>query len=301
MNNNLKNQNQPNKLLALLVIVLILSVAGNIYQFFNNKQTIVRVIERERERTDSVVILKMELEEEIKLVTEELEKYKGISAEMDALLEEAYQKIEDQKKQIARLIDTKQDYEVLKMRYADLQNLKNDYLIQIERLVEENKKLKFENTELSVAVRQLKDERTDLTQKVETAATLKIQDLRIGFFKTKANGKAVEVDKAKKGDRLQMDIVIPENKLATVGERDVYVRVLNPAGYVVADVSEAIKKFKTKSGTELNYTKSYKINYEGKRFETSFIWDNEVFSEGTYRIEIYIDGELAGNGSIVLK
>jgi DNA repair exonuclease SbcCD ATPase subunit len=301
MSNTEQSKNESNKLVVLLIIFLTLSVIGNFYQYFNNKQTVVKIIETERQRTDSVVVLKMELEEEINLVTEELEKYKGISAEMDALLEEAYQKIEDQKKQIAKLIDTKQDYEVLKMRYADLQNLKNEYLEQIERLVEENKKLKYENTELSVAVRQLKDEKTDLTQKVEVAATLKIQELKIGFYKIKTNGKSVEVDKAKKGDRLQMDIVIPENKLAPIGERDVYVRIINPAGYVVADVSEAIKKFKTKSGNELNYTKSYKINYEGKKLETSFVWDNEVFNEGTYKIEIHIDGELAGNGSILLK
>lgn len=283
-----------------LLIALLLSLGGNVWQFFHTKEIRVEA-EKKTTELDSVNVRKQELETEIAQVSSELNQFRGRSAEMDSLLADADRKIEEQRKQISGLIEQKKDYQILQARYADLQKLKNSYLEEIDRLMAENKELKYQNTELSVKVDKLGEEKADLSEKVAYASALKIQNVRLTPYKTLSKGKLKEVDKASKADRISIKFTVLPNKLSDNGPKTAYVRIINPNGLVVADVSEATKKFATRDGKEMPFSRQLTFDYDGTASTREINWEQEVFSQGTYKIEIYIDGDFAGGESVVLE
>lgn len=283
-----------------LTILLLLSVAGNIWQFFNTQGVKTEAAQVVKEM-DTLTARKVELETEVSQITSELEQFKGRSAELDSLLADAERKIEDQKRQISGLIEQKKDYQILQARYADLQKLKDGYLLEIDRLLAENKELKYQNTELSVKVDKLSEEKVDLTEKVNYASALKIQNVRLTPYKLQAKGKQKEVDKASKADRINIKFTVLPNKLSAIGPKTAYIRIVNPAGLVMADVSAASKKFTTRDGAEMTFSRQVTFDYDGNVSTREVNWDQEVFSKGTYKIEIFIDGDYAGGESVVLE
>jgi len=283
-----------------LTILLLLSVAGNIWQFFNTQGVKTEAAQVVKEM-DTLTARKVELETEVSQITSELEQFKGRSAELDSLLADAERKIEDQKRQISGLIEQKKDYQILQARYADLQKLKDGYLLEIDRLLAENKELKYQNTELSVKVDKLSEEKVDLTEKVNYASALKIQNVRLTPYKLQAKGKQKEVEKASKADRINIKFTVLPNKLSAIGPKTAYIRIVNPAGLVMADVSAASKKFTTRDGAEMTFSRQVTFDYDGNVSTREVNWDQEVFSKGTYKIEIFIDGDYAGGESVVLE
>lgn len=288
-----------NNIITVLALLLLASVGGNIFQYFQNQKIIV-----EKEyitiQADSISLRKQELELEYNNAIADLEQYKGRSAELDSLLAEAYVKLEEQKKQIARLIETKQDYQVLQQRYAELRKTANSYLERIEQLEAENKQLKYENTELSVALKQTKETNEELKGKVEVASRLKLNSITTKSLNVKNSGKEKETDKAVKTERLSITIVVDENPLASTGNKTVYLRIISPDGNVLGDVSQGVRKFTTESGSEIPYSRSVNINYDGQKLSKNITWDQDVFNKGVYQIEVYIDGALAGTDKITL-
>lgn len=288
-----------NNIITVLALLLLASVGGNIFQYFQNQQIIVEK-EYITVQADSLSARKQELEQEYNKAIADLEQYKGRSAELDSLLAEAYVKLEEQKKQIAKLIETKQDYQVLQQRYAELRKTANSYLERIEQLEAENKQLKYENTELSVALKQTKETNKELKGKVDVASRLKLHSITTKSLNVKNSGKEKETDKAAKTERLSITIVVDENPLASTGNKTVYLRIISPDGNVMGDVSQGVRKFTTESGNEIPYSRSVNINYDGQKISKNITWDQDVFNKGVYQIEVYIDGVLAGTDKITL-
>ncbi|HEY8366331.1 MAG TPA: hypothetical protein VIL57_04200 [Bacteroidia bacterium] len=299
-NLNTQEKKKSNKGLIIVLILLLLgSIAANVYQFFNTKEVIV---EREKiaDQVDTLVARKAELETEVNKITEELNQFQGKNAELDSLLAEANEKIEAQKRQIAGLIDSKQDHQILQARYDELRKLKDEYLRQIDQLLAENKELRYQNTELSVKVDKLNEKNNELASKVEIASALKIQNIKLTPYKVKANGKQVEVEKASKADRINVRFNVIPNKLSAEGEKIAYLRIMNPQGYVVADINQSNRHFLTRDGKELPYSRLVKFEYNGDATMAEVNWEQEIFTKGVYKFEIYIDGDYAGGNEITL-
>lgn len=284
----------------ILLLLLLASVAGNIYQFFNTRQI---VIEKEKTilRVDSLATRKAELEIEFNHAVEELESYKGKSKALDSLLAEANTKLEEQKKKIAYLIDQNEGYDILRQRYAELNEIKNSYLKKIEELEAQNAALRAENVDLKVKIDQKDAENTELKGKVDVAAKLKISSVSLKAYNVKNSGKTQETDKASKTDRLAIIFNVDDNPLAANGDRFVYLRIINPEGFVLADVSQSIRKFTTDKGVELPYSRYMSFSYTGDKVNKQLNWDNSNFKPGEYKVELYIDNYYAGEGKIMLK
>lgn len=283
-----------------LLILLLASIGGNIFQFFNTRQIIV-----EKEKTilqvDSIAILKATLEVEYNNAVKEIEQYKGQSEQLDSLLKVANEKLEAQRKKIAYLIDQNEGYDILKQRYAELDQMKEGFLQEIQQLKEQNALLRAENVELQVKVDQTQERATTLQGKVDIGARLKMNSILLKAFNLKASGKAVETDKANKADRIAITFTVDDNPLAEEGPRQLYVRILDPAGFCLADVSKTIRKFTNDKGEEVPYSRNFEINYKGQKITQTLNYDNGNIKPGTYGVEIYIDSYFAGRNQITVK
>lgn len=294
-----RKSSRKNILVSVLALLLLASVAANIFQFFNTKEII-----HEKEVTklvvDSLTIRKQRLESEYNASIAQLEQFKGENAEMDSLLQEAYAKIEDQRKRISHLINENQDYQILQQRFAELKQTTEFYLQEIERLKEENRVLKGQVTELSVKVDQTETENKDLKGKVDVASKLKVGNMTIKGLSVTNGGKEKETDKAKKTERISISYTIEDNPLAQTGQHIVYFRILNPDGYILADAGQSVKKFKSEKGDDIAYSRSVTINFDGAKLSKYITWDQDAFNAGTYKIEVYIDGYFAGSDKLSL-
>lgn len=286
-------------LVIILGLLLVASVSGNIFQFFNTKE-IVREKEVTKLVVDSLTIRKQRLEAEVKASMDQLEQFKGENEEMDSLLQVAYAKIDEQKKKISHLINENQDYQILQMKFAELQETTKFYLKEIERLKEENTMLKGQVTELSVKVDQTTSENKDLKGKVDVASKLKVGTIVTKSYSVTNGGKEKETDKASKTERLGISFSIDDNPLASTGQHTVYFRILNPEGYVLADAGQSVKKFKSEKGDDISYSRSITVNFDGGKLSKTITWDQDIFNAGAYKIEVYIDGYFAGSDKFSL-
>lgn len=290
---------KSNSLLLVLGVLLLCSLALNGYLLLRSSKQSTEILVMSQQ-VDTLAERKADLQKEVDLALTDLEQYKGKSASLDSLLAEATQKIEAQKNQIARLIASNQDYQVLKLRYAELQKTKNEYLQRLAALEEENKKLRYENTELSVALNQTRENNETLRSKVEIAAQLRIQSVQLQAVELRAKGKEKPTDKAKKTDRISIAFTLAPNSVAPQGNHSAHIRLLNPEGFVMADAGLGIEKFKTAQGQELPFSKKMDFIYAGEALERQIVWQQDVFPAGTYTIEIYIDGQLSGTHKLSL-
>lgn len=294
-----KSSSGKNILVGVLALLLLASVAGNVFQFFNTKE-IIHETEVTKLVVDSLTIREQRLEAEVNASIAQLEQFKGENEEMDSLLQVAYAKIEDQKKKISRLINENQDYQILQMKFAELQETTKFYLQEIARLKEENTMLKGQVTELSVKVDQTTSENKDLKGKVDVASKLKVGGISTKGVSVTNGGKEKATDKASKTERIIISYSIDDNPLAQTGQHTVYFRIVNPDGFVLADAGQSVKKFKSEKGDDIPYSRSVTVNFDGSKLSKTITWDQDIFNAGDYRIEVYIDGYFAGSDKLSL-
>jgi len=220
-------------------------------------------------------------------------------------LNEAQAKIDEQAKKIRSLganeKDLKKLNEKLKQQLADLQVLRDEYLTRIDSLLMANKQLVAEKEQLTSTNQNLTK---NLETTVATASELKSEYIKVQSFKRKGSGKYVETALAKRTHKLTACFDVLDNKIAKTGEKTVYLKITEPGGKPIGNKSTGSSTFKTSSGEEVMYAVSTTINYAGVKQNVCMNYEEQedkMFPAGTYMIEVYIDGNLSGAGTCVLR
>lgn len=186
--------------------------------------------------------------------------------------------------------------------YAEIQRLKS----QNQQLASSNKRLSSEKQQLTTEKSQLQDNltTTEAARKdvEDVASTLHASDLNITPIHVKGNGKEKETTTAKRVDLLRISFNVDENRVATTGNKDLYVAVTAPDGRPVTMASGS-GTFDTRDEGSKTYTNKVTIPYEqGKKSEVSFDWKQEgKYQLGDYKIEVYQNGFKIGEGKKSLK
>jgi len=297
----MENQNTENKSKGKIWIILfVLSALFNVYQW-RNHQTTTEVFEITR---DSLVTARVDVEKELGATIEELNKYKGINENLDSLLVEANAKIDEQKTRIQKLLRSESNSATLnKKLLAELESLKklrDEYLDKIDTLMVENQKLKEDNSQLTGTVETLSK---NLEATVNTASVLKSEYFKISSFKKKGNGKYTSTALSKRTNKLDVCFTVLENKIAKAGEKNVYLRIIEPGGKVMGNRSSGSTTITLPSGEEVMCTSVSSLRYENANVENCMSYEEpeRIFGPGTYLIEVYIDGNLSGATSYILR
>jgi len=144
----------------------------------------------------------------------------------------------------------------------------------------------------------------NLEATVSTASALKSEYFKVASYKRKNNGNYTVTSLAKRTHKLEICFDILENKIARAGEKTVYLKVTEPGGKPIGNRSTGSGSFKTAGGEEMMYAASATVNYTGERQNLCINYEEQqdkMFPAGTYLIEVYIDGNLSGASSYVLK
>lgn len=296
-----QNQNNKGKKGTIWIILLLLSFVLNIYQWRNHSSS----VNMYEQKVDTLVVERVNVEKELSDARSELEKYRGISANLDSLLNEAQAKIDVQAKKMKSLGANEKNLKTLnaqiKQQLADLQILRDDYLGRIDSLLILNKTLLTEKEQLTGQNQSLSK---NLETTVAAASVLKSEYIKVGSFKRRGSGKYVETALARRAHKLEICFDILDNKISKQGEKTVYIKITEPGGKPIGNRGTGSGTFTTPAGEEIMYASSTNITFTGAKQNLCMNYEEQEdkqFAPGTYLIEVYIDGNLSGAGSAVLK
>ena len=275
--------------------------------------------------------LKAELEKQYYEALSELEELRGSNEELNALIESQKAELKDSKDKIDALLRDSRNLKKARKEINGLTAQVEGYLAEINQLRQENEELTArtvelteENTSLttnldSARVRNmelssakaaltsekevLEEDRARLAKKVNIASVVKVSNLQVDGLKVRSNGKSVARKTAKNIDQLQVCFQTTANQVTEPGVEQFFVRIINPTGETMAIEDLGSGMFtNNSSGEQIRYTQIKETDYDRDTQNLCMKWSpNQPFQEGTYNVEVYNKGYLAGSTSFRLK
>ncbi len=316
---------------AVAIVALLGICAFLMFQNVNNNQTIAQ----QEIKIDEAEKLKLELEKQYYASLSELEEMRGSNEELNALIDQQKVELKEQKDKIARYIrqgkSTKNDLAKAREEMSNLRVQMDGYISENNKLKADNEILVQQNGELNAAKvslegevasakvmneelvtakaalvsqkESLETENASLSDKVNIASVVKVMSVKGEGFKIRKSGKVKGKNRASAVDRLRVCFDATDNAVVEGGLEKFYVRIQNPLGETLAveDLGSGVLTSNV-TNEEIRYTKVKEIDYNNETTEACMLWEpNTEFQKGTYQIEVYNKGFLAGKGSFELK
>ena len=182
-----------------------------------------------------------------------------------------------------------------------LRTVMQGYIRQIDSLNNINQKLTKENVSYKKQISteklraEMAEERAaELNNKVRAGAVIRARSITLKTL----NNKGKEVTRVKMAARLYVDFALSANDLAEPGNRPVYVCITSPEGYLIANADAATFSFE---GEPKVYSAMREVDYDCSDLGVGIYVNGNGFTAGTYHVEIYVDGRLAGANDIALR
>lgn len=294
-----KETKEINKLslLIVIVIVLVLLLAGGGYYIFHQKQQmddLVQTYDLEKETLD----------DEFSELSLQYEGYKFNvgNDSLVSLLSTEQAKVQRLQEEL-RTVKATNTTEIarLKKELATLRKIMRNYVVQIDSLDRVAKQLTVEKNEAVQKYKQASNKATKLTkekEKLTERVTLASKMDATGITVTPVNGRGKLAKTIKKMEQFVVDFRLAKNITATVGEKVVYVRIMKPDDDILVKSRADVFNFE---GKELNFSMKKLVEYEGEEVPVTMYWNIEEFlSPGTYRVDIFTDGNLIGRKNFSL-
>lgn len=200
-------------------------------------------------------------------------------------------------KEINRLKGRVEGYrELLVLKDTEIAGLK----MVNENLVVENTELKTERNELNQNLRAAKKTEEKLTEKVQIASRLEIENIKVAALNQKGKAKEDEF-RARQIDKLKVDFNITKNDVAPVSGKEILMRIIDDNDNVLFDVARGSGTF-VLDGKETFYTSKQEILFDNSQQVVSFLYDKgSEYLPGRYVMEVYTEGYLMGSKSFRVK
>ncbi|MEG1749222.1 MAG: hypothetical protein RR249_05985, partial [Tannerellaceae bacterium] len=189
----------------------------------------------------------------------------------------------------------------LKKELETLRKVMRNYVIQIDslntqvkNLTEENKQVVKKYQQVSSSAAQLSKDKQKLTERVTLASRLDATEISV----LPVNGRGKVMKRIKKMEQFVVNFKLAKNITAPVGEKVVYVRIMKPDDDILIKSRADVFPFE---GKDINYSMKKMVEYEGEELPITMYWNIEEFlSPGTYRVDIFADGNQIGRKSFTL-
>ena len=309
-NENKKNTNQSMWLYAafgVLAIILIFLLI-RVFSLRNERESLQGEndglkAEKEMQRQD----FQAEVDSLLKVHNELKENYGELSEE----LAEKDSIIQADAVEIKRLLDTQWDYNRIKKKMAELQEISQRYVRQVDSLYTVNRELIAENERIREEFQNERRQNNNLTRqkeelanKVNQASTMKLFNYSAQAVRFKGSGKETSTDRASRAERIRIDFTVAANDLVTPGTKVFYVRIADPKRAILSKGSGDEYSFKS-NGETLQFTEKVRVNYDGTETAVRAYYvkpDAYELMPGTYFIDVYEEGgKVIGQTTVDLK
>lgn len=309
------NDNNEGKNKKTWYIVLIVALLGTwAYLIYDKAQN-----NREEKELRTQVVTTDSLRNVVQMqydeISRELDATLGENTSLKGTLAEQKAEIDRLKAQIQEeLVKSNGDLQRAQSLIGELKGRVNNLLAQIDVLKKQNVALTESNQELTMRNDTLQQEkiaiidtltetRTEKARIEDEASTLYISGLNITPVSVSRSGKESETSRARRADMLRVDFTIGENRVASSGNKSIYVIVTNPDGNVLSSPGMGSGIFNTRQSGEKVFTRQLNVNYkQGQSLPVSFTLSQETpYKAGNYRVDIYNNGYRIGGGNVSLK
>lgn len=294
-----------------VAMALIIVCLGIIFAY--DKTNSMRTIDVQKAQIDKITYDKSELQSNFDAALVKIESMKTEAAGLNQNLEAKNAEIEKSKAAIRSIINkkniTESELAKAKMMVKGLNDKIGDMEQTIAKLTEDNKVLGEKNAALTADKENLTTElnntvavKKELEQKVDVASTLNASNITITPLNIKKNGKEKESAVVKKVDKMLVKFDLC-NRIIKSGSTDLYVLVIGPDGKPLSSGNNFSGIFKTREEGDKFFTAKFPVALEtakSKSVAFSFVPETN-FVQGDYKIEIYQNGLLIGQGTSSLK
>ncbi len=190
----------------------------------------------------------------------------------------------------------------LKKELASVRKVLVYYISQVDSLNTVNTSLKAENREVTTkyhqateTAAQLEREKQKLTEKVSIAAQLDARDIVV----TTLNKREKKTTRLSKIALMQFDFTIAKNNTAEPGMKTIYLRLVTPTDEVMQKRQSDTFRYENRN---IAFSSKRTVEYSGEDLPVTIYWTvDETLSEGTYRVDLFADGNLIGTKNFDLK
>jgi len=229
-------------------------------------------------RYDTLETSSLELQAEMKLQQDKIDKLISIQAE------DAY-KIRMYRKEMETLRTVLRSYIV----QIDSLNMKNQVLMA------ENKQLKNTERRLTTEKEQLIKDKGQLEEIKALATTLHASDIKLVLL----NKRDKETNRIRSAEKVRIDFILRANKVAENGDKTLFLRIVRPDQVVLGSPDLEMIDL---GGEQIPASASRVVNYEGTDLPVSIFWTNDgEIVPGEHTVELYSEGNLIGSSAFVLK
>lgn len=296
----MSEKKKSNKGLVAIIILLLIGLAGMGYMYMEKDKTV--------EAKDV----------EIQAFLQDLEAKRAEISSMESRNDSLDEFIVNREAALLSLIDSVQDAQ--RMTSEELARYKNSYYrmdAQIKELEASVRAWEARYDSLDVANQQTKMElagqiemgqvleaqNQNLSNEVAAGSVLKLTSIFAGAYKVSSSGEEDETSRTRRAERVKTCITIGANAIASKGNRDVVMRVMTPSGNVLVanrdSTADGSNMFNV-NGNSLGFTARKDVWFEGEETNVCLSFDHEEWDEGTYTVEIYIDGKFANEARFIL-
>ncbi|MDF7819209.1 hypothetical protein P1X15_16440 [Runella sp. MFBS21] len=317
------NQGQKNDrkslLLAALAILALLNVVL-IYFFYKEREK-----NKEQEtviaaKTEELVSTKMKLDSISAQLDAKIAEIQQLGGQVDSLIA-LKQQIERDKAalksastaasvDVSRYKQKIREYEaILNQKDQDIAKLKEELGIvtaQNQELASKVTGLEGEKQTLQKSfedsVGTLSNKNRELAEKVTIASALKAEKIAVNAVSAKGKERDGGSYRAKRIDKLKVDFDLAANPISPNGEREIYLRILDPEGAVMADMATGSGTF-VYQGRETVYTAKQTLDYSNEGSQGSIIYSRGgiPLKKGEHTIELYCQGFRIGSTVFKVK
>ncbi len=314
-----QKKDRKSLLLAALAILALLNVVL-IYFFYKEREK-----NKEQEtviaaKTEEVVAAKMKLDSISAQLDAKIAEIQQLGGQVDSLIS-LKQQLEKDKAALrnassAASVDISKykqkiaNYEaILVQKDSDIAKLKEELGIvtaQNQELSSKVTGLEGEKASLQKtfedSVGQLSNKNRELAEKVTIASALKAEKIAVNAVSSKGKERDGGAYRAKRIDKLKVDFDLAANPISPNGDREVYLRILDPEGAVMADMATGSGTF-VYSGRETVYTAKQTLNYNNEGSQGSIIYSRGgiPLKKGEHTIELYCQGFRIGTTTFKVK
>lgn len=197
--------------------------------------------------------------------------------------------------------------EIAKQKIDELNSNITNYITEIEALKDQNQELVVKNeqavTAKELAEKNLEESQKELKSTVDLGSTLHVSGINVIPIHEKSSGEEKETTTAKRVSKLRILFNIDENRIASSGEKELYVCLYGPDDKPITIQAYGSGSFDTREEGKKFFTSKVSVTYtKGKRSAVSFDWrQDQTFEAGDYRVEVYHNGFKIGEGVTKLK
>ncbi|MBA3901460.1 MAG: hypothetical protein H0X62_14850 [Bacteroidetes bacterium] len=301
-----QKKTNANKLLVLIIAVLTVFCGILVWQYIELTKAVKVEVAEKGEVTEEKDALSLELENMLM----EYDNLQSDNSTLQAEMDQQKEKIEELIKEVARHKGNTNLMVKYKKETETLRKIMHNYVLTIDSLNTANQMLQHENmqvkgelNEKNTKYNELNQERTKLAEKVENASILQASNIIASGIQLKSNGKEVETNRVKRSEKIKVCFTLGVNKIASKGERMVYVRILSPEGKVLAEGADESHMFAF-DGVRGLYSAKRAVEYQNELITGCAYFtvkDGDNLPEGKYIADIYADRAKIGTTSFELK